>query len=54
MQLDLIAEEVDPREESSELVTKPLNYEPELPLFLRDWPEGRKDNAQDEKDKTGE
>ncbi len=48
------AEEVHPREESSELVTKPPAYEPEVPLFLRDSSEGRKGDAQDEKDKTRE
>ena len=31
-----------------------LHQEPEIPLFLRDGPEGKKGDAQDEKDKTGE
>jgi hypothetical protein len=36
------------------LVEGPLEREAELPLFLRNSAEGRKGNAQDEKDGTGE
>ena len=31
-----------------------LHQEPDLPLFLRDTSEGKKGDAQDEKDTTGE
>jgi hypothetical protein len=31
-----------------------LHQESDIPLFLRDSPEGQKGDAQDEKDKTGE
>ena len=35
-------------------VEEVVNKESDIPLFLRDGPEGQKGNAQDEKDKSGE
>jgi hypothetical protein len=40
--------------ETEEPVRELLHREPEVPLFLKDGPEGKKGDAQDEKDKTGE
>jgi hypothetical protein len=37
-----------------ELVDEPMQSPEEQPLFLRDTSEGRKGNAQDEKDETAE
>lgn len=34
--------------------SEPPNQESDTPLFLRDGAEGKKGDAQDEKDKTGE
>ena len=36
------------------LIERPLEQAEEIPLFLRNSSEGRKGNAQDEKDETGE
>ena len=38
----------------TEPVRELLHQEPKVPLFLRDTPDGKKGDAQDEKDKTGE
>lgn len=40
--------------EADEPVSKSLLKEPSIPLFLSDSPEGKKGNAQDEKDETEE
>ncbi len=40
--------------ENKEVVPDILHKEPSIPLFLRDSPEGSKENAQDEKDETAE
>jgi hypothetical protein len=47
--LELKAEVAD-----DERVTKPLRKESSTPLFMSDSPEGKKGNAQDEKDETEE
>ena len=47
--LELKAEVAD-----DERVTKPLGKESSTPLFMSDSPEGKKGNAQDEKDETEE
>jgi hypothetical protein len=46
--------EVNSAKGTEEPVRELLHREPEVPLFLRDGPEGKKGDAQDEKDKTGE
>jgi hypothetical protein len=46
--------ELRPEKETEAPLTELLHQEPEIPLFLRDGPEGKKGDAQDEKDKTGE
>lgn len=46
--------EVNSEVETEEPVRELLHQEPEVPLFLRDGSEGKKGDAQDEKDKTGE
>ena len=40
--------------ETDAAVRELLHQEPDVPLFLRDGSEGKKGDAQDEKDKTGE
>lgn len=40
--------------ETQEPVRELLHQEPKVPLFLKDNSEGKKGNAQDEKDKTAE
>lgn len=40
--------------ETGEQVAELLYQEVEIPLFLRDTSEGKKGDAQDEKDETGE
>ena len=40
--------------EVKDLLHHESDQESEVPLFLRDSPEGQKGDAQDEKDKTGE
>lgn len=46
--------ELNSEEETEEPVKDLLHQEPEVPLFLRDSSEGKKNDPQDEKDKTGE
>ena len=46
--------EVNSREKAKEPLRDLLHQEPDIPLFLRDGSEGKKGNAQDEKDKTTE
>jgi hypothetical protein len=46
--------ELNSEVETEEPVRELLHQEPEVPLFLRDSSEGKKGDAQDEKDKTGE
>ena len=41
-------------DEAGQPVEQPLTGVHEVPLFLRDSSDGRKGNAQDEKDETGE
>lgn len=47
-------ERLNSAREAEARVTKPLNQESEIPLFLREAPEGQKGDAQDEKDKSAE
>lgn len=54
MNQDIDVAEVVPEKTSADLVTKPLDSKPELPLFLREDPENNKGEAQDEKDKSAE
>ena len=54
MQQNRNVNEVNSEKETEEPVRELLHREPEVPLFLRDGPEGKKGDAQDEKDKTGE
>ena len=52
---DMNVNEPNEEKEAPELVRIPSDQESEeVPLFLRDSPEGKKGDAQDEKDKTGE
>ena len=46
--------ELNSEPETDELVKELVQEEPEVPLFLQDSAEGKKGDAQDEKDKTGE
>jgi hypothetical protein len=46
--------ELSSDQETEEPLRDLLHHEPETPLFLRDSPEGKKGDAQDEKDRTGE
>jgi hypothetical protein len=46
--------ELNSEKETEEPVRELLHREPEVPLFLKDSSEGKKGDAQDEKDKTGE
>ncbi len=46
--------ELNSENETEEPVRELLHQGSEIPLFLRDSSEGRKGDAQDEKDKTGE
>lgn len=51
---DINAKGTDAEKRAQERVTKRLDQEAEIPLFLRADPEVQKGEAQDEKDKTGE
>ena len=46
--------ELNSEKETEAPVRELLHQESDIPLFLRDSPEGKKGDAQDEKDKTGE
>jgi hypothetical protein len=46
--------ELNSERETEGLVKEPLCQESDTPLFLRNSSEGKKCDAQDEKDKTGE
>lgn len=46
--------ELNSEKETEEPVRELLHQEPDIPLFLKDSSEGKKGDAQDEKDKTGE
>jgi len=46
--------ELNSEKETEAPVRELLHQESDIPLFLRDNPEGKKGDAQDEKDKTGE
>ena len=46
--------ELRSEKETEGAVRELLHQESDIPLFLRDSPEGQKGDAQDEKDKTGE
>ena len=54
MNQDQNTNEPHSEKETGELVGDLLHQEAEIPLFLRDTAEGKKGDAQDEKDKTGE
>ena len=54
MHQDKNVNELNSEKQTAELPKELLHQEPEIPLFLRDSPEGKKGDAQDEKDKTGE
>ena len=51
---DTNVNELNSEKETEEPVRDLLYQEPDVPVFLRDSPEGQKGDAQDEKDKTGE
>ena len=46
--------ELNSEKETEEPIRELLHQEPKVPLFVRDSPEGKKGDAQDEKDKIGE
>ena len=54
MRQDKDLNELNSEKETEEPVRELLHQEPEVPLFLKDGSEGKKGDAQDEKDKTGE
>lgn len=54
MPQDKNMDEPNSEKETEGPVKELLHQEPDVPLFLRDSPEGKKGDAQDEKDKTGE
>jgi hypothetical protein len=47
-------QELNSQQRTKEPVRELLHQEPDVPLFLRNGSEGKKGNAQDEKDKTAE
>ena len=53
-QLQKNANELNSEKDTEEPIKELLHQEPEVPLFVRDSPEGKKGDAQDEKDKTSE
>jgi hypothetical protein len=46
--------EISSEKKTDAPVRELLHQEPDVPLFLREGSEGKKGDAQDEKDKTGE
>ena len=46
--------DISSEKETNARVRELLHQEPDVPLFLREGSEGKKGDAQDEKDKTGE
>ena len=46
--------DISSEKETDAPVRELLHQEPDVPLFLREGAEGKKGDAQDEKDKTGE
>lgn len=46
--------ELNSEKETEEPLRESLHQESDIPLFLRDGSDGKKGNAQDEKDKTEE
>jgi len=46
--------ELNSEKETEGPVRELPHQEPDVPVFLRDSPEGKKGDPQDEKDKTGE
>ena len=46
--------ELNSEKETEEPVRDLLHREPDVPLFIKDSPDGQKGDPQDEKDKTGE
>lgn len=54
MHQDPNVNELNSEKETEEPVRELLHREPEVPLFIKDSSEGKKGDAQDEKDKTGE
>ena len=54
MHQDKNANELNSEKETEGPLRELLHQEPEIPLFLRDSSEGKKGDAQDEKDETAE
>ncbi len=53
-QPERVAERESDVDEGGQRLQQPSDGGREVPLFLRDKSDGRKDNAQDEKDEVGE
>jgi hypothetical protein len=51
---DATVSKLNQEKERGEMNPNQLHQEPDVPLFLRDTSDGKKGNAQDEKDRTEE